>query len=379
MNGRTNVTVSGGNDSLGGIIPLDPPTSFIAQPSNARIELSWTDPKDKYATPEGEQMEDTDQLVSKWAYTKIVRKEGSQPTNPNDGVIVLTSSVYNEYQSTIYIDQSVVNGVVYYYAVYAYNTDGVFSDPAMSGPVEPYQWSAILDDNSWKDIDDACTLGVHTSLWEIGDEKEDISSYGTEQYVIIGFDLDQLSDKSGAACITFSPKHCLPNQTYWRNKYAGSPYNDSSIRTYVNSNGKSSLPATLQNYVLPVRKKCNNLLYSTTVSTIDDECWLFAFNELGMGSTNVNMKDSDFVYPYYASSANRIKYLSNTLTATGYFTRSIGYRHTATNGNTFWYYHTITNSGEGGYERDCLYSDGTWADYVKGYAGFGFCIGKTAA
>ena len=121
------------------------------------------------------------------------------------------------------------------------------------------------------------------------------------------------------------------------------------------------------------------MLYSTTVSTIDDECWLFAFNELGMGSTNVNMKDSDFVYPYYASSANRIKYLSNTLTATGYFTRSIGYSHTATNGNTFWYYHTITNSGEGDYERDCRYSDGTWADYVKGYAGFGFCIGKTAA
>ena len=57
-------------------IPLDAPTALAAKAGNAKVELTWTDPKDKYATPEGEQAQDLQQLVSVWAYTKIVRKAG---------------------------------------------------------------------------------------------------------------------------------------------------------------------------------------------------------------------------------------------------------------------------------------------------------------
>ena len=128
MNGKTNVTVSGGNDSLGGIIPLNPPTAFVVTADNAKCLLTWTDPLDKYATPVGEQAQESQQLVSLWDHTVLVRKTGSQPTGPHDGISVVSSSVRNQYQSTTYIDAELINDTTYHYGIFAYNTDGVASE-----------------------------------------------------------------------------------------------------------------------------------------------------------------------------------------------------------------------------------------------------------
>ena len=125
MNGRTNSSGTTINDLE---IPLDPCTNLIAKAGNGQVSLTWTDPKDKYATPEGEAMEDTDQLVSVWAYTRIVRKTGSAPASPNDGVLVVESSVRNQYQNTAYVDSGLTNDTTYYYGVFAINEDGVESE-----------------------------------------------------------------------------------------------------------------------------------------------------------------------------------------------------------------------------------------------------------
>lgn len=109
-------------------IPLNAPTALIATAGNAQVSLTWTDPKDKYATPEGEIAQDPDQLVSKWAYTRIVRKVGSQPSGPNDGTTVLESAVRNQYQTEPFVDTGLQNEVTYYYGAFAYNEDGVVSD-----------------------------------------------------------------------------------------------------------------------------------------------------------------------------------------------------------------------------------------------------------
>lgn len=108
-------------------IPLDAPAGFTAKAGNAQVTLTWTDPKDKYATPEGETAQDPDQLVSVWDHTVLVRKTGSQPAGPNDGTVVVSSSVRNQYQSTPYTDTGLTNDTTYYYAVFAYNKDGVAS------------------------------------------------------------------------------------------------------------------------------------------------------------------------------------------------------------------------------------------------------------
>ena len=125
MNGRTNSSGTTINDLE---IPLDPCTNLIAIVGNGQVSLTWTDPKDKYATPEGEAMEDTDQLVSEWDHTVLVRKTGSQPAGPHDGTVVGSSSVRNQYQSTPYVDTGLTNGIIYYYGVFAINEDGVESE-----------------------------------------------------------------------------------------------------------------------------------------------------------------------------------------------------------------------------------------------------------
>ena len=123
MIGRTNA-IDGGSSIE---IPLDAPTSLAATAGNAQVELTWTDPADKYATPEGEVSETGDQLVSEWDHTVLVRKTGSQPAGPNDGTVVVSSSVRNQYQTTPYTDSGLTNDTEYFYGVFAYNKDGVAS------------------------------------------------------------------------------------------------------------------------------------------------------------------------------------------------------------------------------------------------------------
>ena len=113
-------------------IPLDACTGFSAKAGNAKVELTWTDPKDKYATPEGDISDTGDQLVSEWDHTVLVRKTGSQPAGPNDGTVAVSSSVRNQYQSTPYTDTGLTNDTTYYYAVFAYNKDGVASEGAFA-------------------------------------------------------------------------------------------------------------------------------------------------------------------------------------------------------------------------------------------------------
>lgn len=123
-------------------IPLDAPAGFTAKAGNAQVTLTWTDPKDKYATPEGETAQDPDQLVSVWDHTVLVRKTGSQPAGPNDGTAVVSSSVRDQYASAGYVDTGLQNNTTYYYGVFAYNTDGVASEGAFVNAT-PIAWTPV--------------------------------------------------------------------------------------------------------------------------------------------------------------------------------------------------------------------------------------------
>lgn len=109
-------------------VPLDPCTSFGLVAGNNQVEIRWTDPKDKYATPEGEMAQDPQQLVSTWSHTIIVRKIGSPPVSPDDGMIVASSEIRNQYQTTPYIDAGLTNNTTYFYAVFAINQDDIPSE-----------------------------------------------------------------------------------------------------------------------------------------------------------------------------------------------------------------------------------------------------------
>lgn len=124
MNGRTNITST--ITMINGIlISLEPITNLVAIGRDGSVELTWTDPVDKYATPGGE-------LVAQWASSMLVRKTGSYPTSPVDGVRALVSKTRNQYANDPYTDSNLENGVHYYYAAYACTTLGAYSTAVTS-------------------------------------------------------------------------------------------------------------------------------------------------------------------------------------------------------------------------------------------------------
>lgn len=103
--------------------PLEPPSNFLASPGNAKVTLTWTDPPNATVEPSG-------QTYATWAYTQVVRKEGSQPTGPHDGIVVVQSSVRDQYATSGFVDTGLTNDTLYYYGAFAYNSDKVASEGA---------------------------------------------------------------------------------------------------------------------------------------------------------------------------------------------------------------------------------------------------------
>ena len=369
MNGRTNSTSA---SDVGVIdIPLDPPTSFICEARNSKVDITWVDPKDKYATPEGEQMEDTDQLVSVWSYTKIVRKEGSQPSSPSDGITVYTSDIRNQHQSTIYEDTGVTNGVTYYYAAYAYNTDGVYSDGAFSSGITPIEWRTVLNENSWEQIDSACTQGVAQSLWEIGDEKDDTLNSQPFTFVILAFNHNTLVS-GGKAAITFGSKNTIVTTI---DAFPPSSWIDSVFATYIMNTIPSQLSDNLNNVVLDTIAYYGYRLWEKFDSIDEVSITYYQYNSKFFGINRKEICGSEYPsgggqnqYPYFTIISNRIKNTAYSIADTICGNEiSIGHPYT--------YLLQVSTRGE--------------IQSVRGMEGqiftgdnrntiFGFCVGKSA-
>lgn len=105
----------------GARIALLPPSDLAASAGNTQVSLTWTDPGDE--TSGG-------QVVAEWEFTRIVRKAGSAPANQNDGVIVVDSTVKNQYMSEPFVDTGLTNGTTYYYGAFACSDAGAWSDGA---------------------------------------------------------------------------------------------------------------------------------------------------------------------------------------------------------------------------------------------------------
>ena len=129
MNGRTNTTSV--TEVVEGVqVALEAPTNLVLTPLNARVDLTWTDPVDKYAAPDGQTATNPWDNVATWDHSIVVRKAGSAPTSPDDGELIYTETTRNQHQYTAYSDtDNVINNTEYYYAVYAVTTMGAVSDP----------------------------------------------------------------------------------------------------------------------------------------------------------------------------------------------------------------------------------------------------------
>lgn len=291
-------------------IPLDAPTALTAKAGNAQVSLTWTDPNDKYATPEGETAQDPDQLVSKWAYTRIVRKVGSQPSGPNDGTTVLESAVRNQYQTEPFVDTGLQNEVTYYYGAFAYNEDGVVSEGAFAS-ADPKAFDPILENNSWETVDDIGSQGIAPSVWEVGDEKNITVGRETMTMVILGFNHVTLVS-GGKAPIAFGTKNCMRTL---RECNAANVENTPLFK-YVTSTIVTQLSKDLQNVIKDVYAYTGYGRANAYVSDISKaSCAATAYETKVFGFVSSEVfgayTQGYSQYPYYATAGNRIKKLSN--------------------------------------------------------------------
>ena len=138
MNGRTNTTSV--TEVIEGVqVPLEAPTNLVLTPLNARVDITWTDPVDKFAAPDGQTATNPWDNVATWDHSIVVRKANSAPTSPSDGELIYTETTRNQHQYTAYSDtNNVINNTVYYYAVYAITTMDTVSDPIVDSckPIE---------------------------------------------------------------------------------------------------------------------------------------------------------------------------------------------------------------------------------------------------
>lgn len=100
-------------------VALQDVTGATATVDNGKVKLLWSDPGDII-------YEDIFRTI--WDGTKVVRKEGSIPTNPTDGVTVVDAKVRNMYASYPYEDSTVEYGITYYYRWFPYSTSGVYTN-----------------------------------------------------------------------------------------------------------------------------------------------------------------------------------------------------------------------------------------------------------
>lgn len=131
-------------DAGGGVkVPLNPIDNLTADAGNARVELTWTDPKDVLS--EGVP-------VTEWDKTVLVRKEGGEPSSIDDGVKVVESSVRNQYKTKPYVDTSVQNEKIYYYRAFAVSKNKLVSDEganAVQAQPMPYViYGVEIDENN---------------------------------------------------------------------------------------------------------------------------------------------------------------------------------------------------------------------------------------
>ena len=97
---------------------LSAPTNVAIVNFDEAAKITWTDPDDVVINGG---------IAAAWAGTKVIRKEGSAPTSPTDGVEVVNETTRNQYQNTPVVDTGLTNGVTYYYGIFPYTDIGAYN------------------------------------------------------------------------------------------------------------------------------------------------------------------------------------------------------------------------------------------------------------
>ena len=136
---------------------LSAPTNVAVVNFDEAAKITWTDPDDVVINGG---------IAAAWAGTKVIRKEGSAPTSPTDGVEVVNETTRNQYQNTPVVDTGLTNGVTYYYGIFPYTDLGAYNLQSVTSfiPAEIILYAPVI--NSIQGSDQMATIAFTSATAE---------------------------------------------------------------------------------------------------------------------------------------------------------------------------------------------------------------------
>ena len=177
----------------------------------------------------------------------------------------------------------------------------------------------VFGNNSWEVINYASQNGLIPETWQIGDTKDEVINDETLTFAIMDFNHDDLADGSGKAGITMGMTQLMAStrQMNSSNTNTGS-FAGSAMYTWLSGTLYPSLPTELKDAIKAVNKKTSSGGGSSSIRTDAMYLWLFSEIEV-FGSTTYSYAGEGTQYPYFATTAERIKKLSNGSGAASYW------------------------------------------------------------
>lgn len=318
------------------VTPPKPVNNPIIENANASVTIKWQDPENTVTSGS---------TTSTWAGTKLVMKETGYPANPDDGTLVVNNTVRDKYKTTGYSVTGLTNGKKYYFALFPYNTDGVYNYDAGNRLLGEPEDLKIVTFADGTDAEIEKMIEAHyagkiniSDYWTVGDKRtihhNAMAATGVSEshkandyaYVIIGIEHDDLvtaiNGKTKAA-ITIQTERMLYLDTtteYNSSCNAAHEYGymnslntnnggweGCARRTWCNNVYKKCLPVYIQNMMKRVKKLTSVGNQSSTIKTSNDYVFLPSEIEV-FGSTAYSFAGEGKQYQYFKNAtANRYK------------------------------------------------------------------------
>lgn len=313
--------------------PVNNPT---IENANTSVTIKWQDPENTVISGS---------TFSTWAGTKLVMKETGYPANPDDGTLVVDNTVRDKYKTTGYTVTGLTSDKQYYFALFPYNTDGVYNyDTGNRLLGEPGELKIVTFADG-TDAEIARMIKAHYAgkinigeYWAVGDKRtihhNTMDATGVSEshkandyaYVIIGIEHDDLVtaiNGKAKAAITIQTERLLylDTTTEYNNSLDASHecgYMNSSDmnsggwegcerRTWCNNVYKKCLPAYVQSMMKQVKKLTSVGGQSSTIKTSNDYAFLLSEIEI-FGNIPYSFGGEGIQYQYFKNAtANRYK------------------------------------------------------------------------
>lgn len=282
--------------------------------------LTWTDPDNVLVD---------DKYLSEWKGTIVVRNDDHEPVGPEDGDLVVNSTIKNQYKENGLDLGS--NGDGYFYGVFPYTKNFVFnvsSSNIIYYPTGGFEGS--LENATWNDVIYAVDKGIAQDLWNEGDRiglKLQGDYYNFDVHMkIVGFNHDDLVG-GGKANITFMLDDIFVENS--NNLVSNSGYGNANANCfysaiYLNVFPKilSCMPVKLVQSLKEVYKYRFNTYYGNTTDfrIIREPRNIFGFSvyELDLGEFPVASKNEEGYgvyegtkYEYFVENGNEGRIIKN--------------------------------------------------------------------